>query len=230
MKKAVSLILILLAGMALLVGCGKKNTAPDQLTDPRKGETVAEIVIRDYGSIYVKFFEDAAPKAVENFVTHAKDGYYNGLIFHRVINDFMIQGGDPTGTGTAGESIWGKPFEDEFNEDLQPLRGALCMANSGPNTNGSQFFIVQSQEKYPADVMPQVEAYFNIEFNDKAKENYANVGGTPWLYQMHTVFGQVYDGYDILDKIAGVEVEDPDSENYKPKKDVVIEEIKVSEY
>ncbi len=202
----------------------------NQMAEPQKGETVAEIVIKGYGSVFVKFFDDVAPKAVENFVTHAKDGYYNGLTFHRVINDFMIQGGDPTGTGTAGESIWGNAFEDEFADNLQPLRGALCMANSGPNTNGSQFFIVQSDEKFPDDVIAQLEMYYGISFNDKAKEDYANIGGTPWLYQMHTVFGQVYEGYDVLDAVAAVKVIDPDAQNFKPEEDVLIEEIKVFEY
>lgn len=281
MKKALSLILILIMGLTLLTGCGKKNNTTDQVADtkeesvsqsaetdtaedntvedntvadtkdtetvdqtadaseggsidqlaePQKGETVAEIVIKDFGSIKVKFFADAAPKAVENFVTHAKDGYYNGLTFHRVINDFMIQGGDPTGTGAAGESIWGEAFEDEFSENLQPLRGALCMANSGPNTNGSQFFIVQSGEKFPAELMAQIESYYGTKFNDRAKENYANIGGTPWLYNMHTVFGQVYEGLDVLDAVAAVEVTDPNSENFKPVKDVIIDKINVTEY
>ena len=94
------------------------------------------------GTIVIELRADLAPKAVENFVTHSKNGYYNGLIFHRVIKDFMIQGGDPTGTGTAGESIWGKPFKDEFTPNaVFDKAGILAMANSGPNTNGSQFFI-----------------------------------------------------------------------------------------
>ena len=93
------------------------------------------------GDMKFNLLSDAAPKAVENFVTHAKNGYYDGLIFHRVIKDFMIQGGDPTGTGCGGESIWGKPFEDEFSIDARNYYGSLSMANSGTNTNGSQFFI-----------------------------------------------------------------------------------------
>jgi len=94
------------------------------------------------GDIEIELRPDLAPKAVENFVTHSKNGYYNGLIFHRVIKNFMIQGGDPRGTGTGGESIWGKPFKDEFAPNAVFDRpGILAMANSGPNTNGSQFFI-----------------------------------------------------------------------------------------
>lgn len=94
------------------------------------------------GNIQVELRPDLAPKAVENFTTHAKNGYYNGQIFHRVIKDFMIQGGDPTGTGTGGDSIWNKPFEDEFAPNaVFDKAGILAMANRGPNTNSSQFFI-----------------------------------------------------------------------------------------
>lgn len=94
------------------------------------------------GSIEFELFDDVAPKACENFTTHVKNGYYNGIIFHRIIEQFMIQGGDPTGSGMGGESIWGKPFEDECARDLNfDKPGLLAMANAGPGTNGSQFFI-----------------------------------------------------------------------------------------
>ena len=99
----------------------------------------------NHGEIVIQLFPEQAPKTVENFVGLAKKGYYDGVIFHRVINDFMIQGGDPTGTGMGGESIWGAPFEDEFSNELFNIRGALSMANAGPATNGSQFFIVQTK-------------------------------------------------------------------------------------
>jgi len=94
------------------------------------------------GKIELKMYREIAPKAVENFVTHVKNGYYNGIIFHRIIKDFMIQGGDPTGTGRGGESIWKKDFEDEFAANVVFDRPyLLAMANRGPKTNGSQFFI-----------------------------------------------------------------------------------------
>ena len=94
------------------------------------------------GNIEFKLFEDIAPKTCENFTTHIRNGYYNGIIFHRIIEEFMIQGGDPTGTGMGGESIWGKNFEDECARDVAfDKPGILAMANSGPGTNGSQFFI-----------------------------------------------------------------------------------------
>ena len=100
------------------------------------------IVETSKGNIKIELRADMAPKAVENFVTHSKNGYYNGLIFHRVIKDFMIQGGDPTGTGAGGESIWGEKFKDEFAPNaVFDKAGILAMANRGQNTNGSQFFI-----------------------------------------------------------------------------------------
>ncbi len=125
------------------------------------------------GTIDLELYADDAPKAVTNFVTHTNDGYYTGMVFHRVIDDFMIQGGDPTGTGRGGESIYGGAFNDEFNE-LGMARGILAMANAGPDTNGSQFFIVQA------------------------------AGGAPHLIGKHTAFGKVTTGLDVLDAIAGV--------------------------
>ena len=176
------------------------------------------------GDIKIKFFKEEAPKSVENFLTHAKDGYYNGLIFHRVIEDFMIQGGDPTGTGCGGESIWGRDFEDEFSINLHNLRGALSMANAGPNTNGSQFFIVQCKNVHPMSLrqMNQQSQYFPREF----VEAYQKIGGTPHLDYHHSVFGQVFEGMDVVDKIAAVKVDRQD----KPKNPVVIEKIEVVEY
>ena len=112
----------------------------NQLAMPAQGETVA-IMHTTMGDISIRLFPELAPKTVENFTTHAKNGYYDGIVFHRVIKDFMIQGGDPTATGCGGESIWGRNFEDEFTPELHNLRGALSMANAGPGTNGSQFFI-----------------------------------------------------------------------------------------
>ncbi len=105
-------------------------------------ESMIVVLETTQGNIEIKLFNDVAPKTVENFTGLVKKGYYNGLIFHRVIKGFMIQGGDPTGTGRGGQSIWGKPFEDEFSAKVKFDRpGILAMANSGPNTNGSQFFI-----------------------------------------------------------------------------------------
>ncbi|MEG1870036.1 MAG: peptidylprolyl isomerase, partial [Oscillospiraceae bacterium] len=121
----------------------KQEIALIQFEAPKPEEEVA-VIQTNKGVIKVRLFPKEAPKAVENFKTHAKEGYYDGLNFHRVIPGFMIQGGDPEGTGAGGKSIWGEPFEDEFDIKLRNFRGALSMANSGPKTNGSQFFIVQA--------------------------------------------------------------------------------------
>lgn len=122
------------------------------------------------GIIEFTLFDDKAPKTCENFKGLIAKGYYDGIIFHRVIKNFMIQGGDPTGTGRGGESLWGGQFEDEIVPDLKfDRKGILAMANAGPGTNGSQFFIT---------TIP-----------------------TGWLTGKHTIFGEVTNGYDIVQKI-----------------------------
>lgn len=177
------------------------------------------ILHTNYGDIEFVLFKEQAPKTVENFIELAKKGYYDGVIFHRVIKDFMIQGGDPTGTGMGGESIYGQSFEDEFTRDLFNLRGALSMANAGPNTNGSQFFIVTASN-VPTQMLAQMK---DLGFPEEIVEAYAKEGGTPWLDQRHTVFGHVKNGFDNVLAIEAVETGAQD----KPQKPVVIESITV---
>lgn len=191
-----------------------------QLNAIENGDT-AVIMKTSMGDIKIKLFPKEAPKTVENFLTHAKNGYYNGLIFHRVIKDFMIQGGDPTGTGMGGESIWGERFEDEFDPALHNLRGALSMANAGPNTNGSQFFIVQAKT-LPPTMADQMKAMPEA-FPEATIEAYEKLGGTPWLDFRHTVFGQVMEGMEVVDAIADVEVGAAD----KPLTPVTINSIEI---
>lgn len=196
----------------------------NQLGLPEQGET--KIIMRtNMGDIKIRLFDGKAPKAVENFVTHAKNGYYDGLIFHRVIENFMIQGGDPLGTGTGGESIWGEAFEDEFTPELHNFRGALSMANAGPNTNGSQFFIVQAPS-VSDDLLEQMEMASEEVFPTEVISLYRENGGTPWLDYHHTVLGQVYEGMDVVDKIAAVKT---DYFTNKPFYDVTIDKIIVEE-
>ena len=190
-----------------------------QLNKPTENDTIA-IIKTNMGEIKIKLFPQFAPKTVENFTTHAKNGYYDGIIFHRVIKDFMIQGGDPTGTGAGGQSIWGHAFPDEFTGELHNLRGALSMANAGPNTNGSQFFIVQANS-CPEDFIMQMKQIDEKVFPTECVEAYEKIGGTPWLDFRHTVFGQVYDGMDVVDAIANVATKAQD----KPIDDVIIETI-----
>lgn len=184
-------------------------------------ETGHKAVIKtNRGDITVVLFPELAPKTVKNFVELAQKGYYDGIIFHRVIPDFMIQGGDPTGTGMGGESIYGEKFEDEFSKDVFNLRGALSMANAGPNTNGSQFFIVQNKN-VPSNMLSQLEG---AGFPEEIIEAYNN-GGTPWLDFRHTVFGHVIEGMDVVDEIAGVSRDSQD----RPMHDVTIDEVLIEE-
>lgn len=188
-----------------------------QTTAPAKGDTIVTISYKDYGDVKIKMFPEEAPLAVENFTTHAKDGYYDNLTMHRVIKDFMIQGGDPSGNGTGGDSIWGKEFKNETVEYLNPIRGSLCMANAGADTNTSQFFIVQAKAIDESALEP---------LSDIQKEMYQTNGGCPWLTGGYTVFGQVYEGMEVVDAIAAVETD----ANDKPTQDVVIDHISVETY
>ena len=142
------------------------------------------------GPITFELFDADAPKTVENFRKLSGDGFYDGLTFHRVISDFMIQGGCPLGTGTGGP---GYTFEDEFN-DHKVVRGALAMANAGPNTNGSQFFIVTTD-------------------------------AAPWLDGKHTVFGQVSEGMDVVDRLEAVPTDGQD----RPSEPIGITSIELSD-
>jgi cyclophilin family peptidyl-prolyl cis-trans isomerase len=147
------------------------------------------VVTTNKGVFELELFDADAPKTVANFVKLSKDGFYDGVIFHRVIPDFMIQGGDPTGTGMGGP---GYQFEDEAN-DHGVDRGVIAMANSGPNTNGSQFFIVTAQ-------------------------------ACPWLNGLHTVFGRVSSGMDVIDEIGSAETAGAD----RPIDEIRIESVAVS--
>ncbi|MFB8537081.1 peptidylprolyl isomerase [Enterococcus thailandicus] len=238
-KKKLMLTLGLAAALLVVAGCSTNQTTtsstkastaesttessvdlnalelPQLTNEVAANESLVEMTTSE-GTIKIKLFPELAPKAVENFMTHAKDGYYDGLTFHRVIKDFMIQGGDPKGDGTGGESIWGEGFETEVSNQLYNIRGALSMARSqDPNSNGSQFFIVQNsddvhdgllKDDYPRAI---IDAYKN--------------GGYPSLDGQYTVFGQVIEGMDVVDKIAQVETDNND----KPTADVKIESIKV---
>lgn len=196
-----------------------KTYADYQMQAPIANDIVATFHVKDYGDIKVKLFKEAAPKAVENFVTHSKEGYYNGLTFHRVINDYIIQSGDPNGDSTGGESIWGEDFENECTVELVPYRGALCMANRGnENSNTSQFFFVSAKPNKEVE-----EELIKNNYPLSFIEQYKIYGGAPGLYQFYTVFGQVTEGLDIIEKIEQVET----NANDKPETDVIIESIDI---
>lgn len=215
-----------------------------QLDMPEEGEEVA-VIETSMGTIKAKLLPQFAPKAVENFTTHATDGYYNGLTFHRVIKDFVMQGGDPKGDGTGGESIWGEPFINETNPLARHVGGALAMANSGADTNGSQFYIVdptvytdaekkemQGMLDDPSLVLGndkeggevKVENILNQEIIDA----YCKNGGQPSLDFNYTVFGQVFEGLDVVEKICSVKTD----ESGMPSKDdpITIKSITIEKY
>lgn len=139
MKKSFWLLVVMVLTLALGLAAQNLAQGEEKFVMPKNPVMVMET---NEGTIEIKLFPDIAPKACENFIRLAEKGYYNGLIFHRVIENFMVQGGDPTGTGRGGESIWGEPFADEVTSKVSFDKvGRLAMANSGPTTNGSQFFI-----------------------------------------------------------------------------------------
>ena len=240
---------------------------------PQIGEEIAVLTVKDYGDIRIRLFPEEAPIAVANFKSLINAGYYDGLTFHRVIADFMIQGGDPNGNGTGGQSAWGDDFEDEYNTNLLNYRGALAMANSGPHTNGSQFFIntastnsftdksvvssySQRYEQYKTQYQSTFESQYGDQwedlFNTWYKSNVSSVifdvekvsdeiiqmynekGGNMYLdgalsalQTGHTVFGQVFEGMEIVDAIQEVEV---DSSTSKPTTEIVIEKAQIVTY
>ena len=185
--KRLSVVTILLILLLISEGCQKKN--------------VNATIETSKGTIEVELFQSDAPKTVANFTGLAEQGYFNGIIFHRISKGFVIQGGDPTGTGTGGKSIYGKEFEDELNPSspsLQAgyLRGTLAMANRGPNTNTSQFFIM--------------------------------LRDVPGMPKNYTIFGKVVKGLDVVDSIAAVDIVSQMGPNDgKPKVDVLIKKVTV---
>lgn len=199
-----------------------KVALPQLSTEVAKDEDLVELVTTE-GNIKIKLFPKYAPKAVENFMTHAKDGYYKDTTFHRVVKDFMIQGGDPKGDGTGGESIWKDGFTTEISPSLYHIRGALSMARGEAlDSQGSQFFIVQNDKDATTNLAKQFTPEKIIDAYKK--------GGTPQLDGNYTVFGQVTEGMDVVDKIANAEMSGASNslgEDSTPKEPVKIKEVKV---
>lgn len=236
-----------------------------QLDMPNEGDTIA-VVHTTQGDITLRFFPEQAPKAVTNFINLAKDGKYNGTTFHRVINDFIVQGGHVgnDANNPNGTSSYGTQFEDEFCDKLFNIRGAVSMANTSNDTNGSQFFINQtdaetfaqeggwsSYEEWWSNVKTQLVNYkdstllsafiqengdkcYNTDIvGDEIRKLYEANGGNPNLDGAYnavdrgnTVFAQVIDGMNVVDKIATVKVD----EGYKPIENIVIESIDIKTY
>lgn len=223
-----------------------------QLELPEKGEEIAVITMESGESFKLRFFPSEAPKAVYNFKKHAIDGYFDGLTFHRIVENFMIQGGDPDGDGYGGKSVWGSAFADEFNSNLLNITGSISMANSGVNTNGSQFFInigapnsvswdnyemgFTVYEENPEAFTANYGRWIKMDLvPEEMKELYNEKGGSPHLDgyysttgEGHTVFAQVFEGLDVVGELSKVQV-DPDH-NYAPLEPVVIRSVEIVTY
>ena len=206
----------------------------EQLTLPDDGEQVA-VFETTAGTFRIRLFPDNAPGTVENFVGLVGSGYYDGVTFHRVIKGFMIQGGDPTGTGMGGDTFTGEPLKDEYGNGLYHFRYALSMANTGmPDSGSSQFFIVQSNTIFAGADADGSYASFTkdqlvnlLGYDEGVAAFYEMFGGTPTLdaecrvgtgMPAHTVFGQVFDGAEIIDAIANAQTD----ANDKPLEEIVI--------
>ncbi|MBQ2758802.1 MAG: peptidylprolyl isomerase [Clostridia bacterium] len=205
MKKFVSVCLVLVLMLAVFSSCtANKSTEIDLSKYEEKGNPIAVIEMKDGGAIVIELYADKAPNTVKNFISLANSGFYNGLTFHRVIETFMIQGGDPKGNGTGGPgyTIFGEFSDNDFDTDLVHLRGSVSMARAGSyynpsayyNTAGSQFFICVEDQ--------------------------------PSLDGQYAVFGFVLEGMDIVDEIVSVKTDGND----KPVKDVVMEKVYVETF
>lgn len=233
---------------------------------PKSGDLIATFEIEGYGEIKAVLFPDAAPVGVENFQKLCDAGYYKGLNIHRVISEFMFQGGSANGDGTGGEAmVNGGKFSIETSQNVRHFYGALCYANAGADNNSTQFYIVNNKQAEELDApilednieyakggveyftelgdlasaayYEQRAAYYQTMldwYNSQTaeiKERYREKGGTPSLDGNYTVFGQVYEGFDVIDAISAVEVEENASgELSKPVKDLIIKNVSVSTF
>jgi cyclophilin family peptidyl-prolyl cis-trans isomerase len=190
--KALTLILIIFLGIIQSIGCQSDTT---------KRKTMNIKIETTKGDIELELYETDAPKTVANFAGLAEEGYFNGVIFHRISKGFVIQGGDSTGTGRGGKSIYGKEFADELDPSTLSYkegykRGTVAMANRGPNTNTSQFFIILKDAS--------------------------------WMPKQYTIFGKVTKGMDVVDLIAAVEIiPQMGPTDGKPKVDIVMKKVSV---
>ena len=228
-----------------------------QLDKPADGEEIAVITMETGEVIKIRFFPQEAPKAVYNFKLHAIQGYYDGLTFHRVIENFMLQGGSPDGTGTDGESVWGQDFEDEFSSSLVNIDGALSMANAGPATNGSQFFInctntpvedatweyyqqsfeqfqdYYKENKEAVDSNPNVKTLDMDKVKDDYKELYNANGGNMHLDGAYSTNGTGHtvfgQVFEGMDSVYALSAAETD-ENDKPLEALVIKSVTIEEY
>ena len=239
MKKTIfALLCACLVGFGL-VGCGQTTNGvhtqkrPDvesellQFQQPAEGDPIA-IFTTEYGQFRAVLYPDEAPMAVENFIALANEGYYNGLPFHRVIGDFIIQSGDATGSGNGGTTCWdGMPFPVEISSKLHHFSGALCMAHMGSDTsaNFSQFYVVQTAPDSISD--EDAQSLLDKGMDQAVADAYKAGGGAPYLDYYNTIFGQVYEGMEVVDAIAIAS--DPDQDG-KPRTEITLTSVQISSY
>ena len=218
MKKILVICMLLLCAVGL-TACGQEKKAV-------KAEPATAVFSTSMGDFEIKLATDYAPKTSANFIKLVQQGFYDGLTFHRVIDNFMIQGGDPKGDGTGGESIWGGKFDGGVDDSLIHVRGAVAYANSGgTNTDGSQFYIVTGGA-VSMDTLKQYEEHGDGSYTKEQKELYTTIGGAPWLDGKYTVFGQVVDGLDVAITISEQETDS----NNKPYTSIIMDSVTVEPY
>ncbi|MDO4566979.1 MAG: peptidylprolyl isomerase [Oscillospiraceae bacterium] len=200
---------------------GDEGSLPAQLRTPAEGATIA-VFETSLGSFSALIFESEAPLAAENFISLANSGYYNGLSFHSVAENFVAKTGDPSGTGRGGQSVWGEPFKNEYSQQLHHYIGALGMANSAENQNGSQFYFVTG-EAVSAEALEEMRS---LGYSEEVVSAYESEGGQPGLDYKYTVFGQVYEGLEVLEKINKVNTDASD----KPRREITLISLTISSY
>lgn len=278
MKLKNALMCGVLAASVMLTGCGKKDEGkPLEISGfdgntkdvaPKSGDLIATFEIEGYGTIKAVLFPEAAPVGVENFQKLCDAGYYEGLTIHRVMKNFMFQGGSANGNGTGGEAmVNGGRFSIETAQNARHFYGALCYANAGADNNTTQFYIVNSKTADDLDSLANIvqgnidyyqeavkvyedagqadgAAYYEqkvdyyrttldwINYADDAiRERYKEKGGAPSLDGNYTVFGQVYEGFDVIDAISDAEVKDNGAGDItKPVEDIIIKNVSVSTF
>lgn len=237
MRRFIALAAAVVLAAGLLTGCGggvvgssikrpQVESEELQFQTPAEGDPIA-IFNTSAGEVRAVLYPDQAPMAVENFTRLAQEGYYNGTSFHRIVSGFVVQGGDASGSGTTGSTIWNNnPYPKEISDQLHHYSGALCAAFSpDENVSGlSQFYFVQSlPEKLDDSLRTQME---EAGVRTEVIEAYDAAGGLPYLDYTDTVFGQIYEGMDVVDTLAQSEVD----ENGKPVEDVLLNSVTISTY
>ena len=217
---------------ASLCGCKRKEVVLDNehiinFTAPEKDEEIVVLTVKDYGQIKIKLFPEESPKGVENFKKLVEEGFYDELIFHRVVKDFVIQTGDPKGDGTGGRDAWGGTgFDQTISGKLCHTVGAVAYAiNPNERLNKSQFYIVTGKE-VTDQTFTDLKNVYSMNFSPYIQRLYKKIGGQPFLDQGYEIFGQVIEGLDICQQIQNV----PVNSNSKPKTQVLLQKAEIVKY